>query len=110
LGWLLSTTLALTVVYTLSITYQTDYVYDVVGSAFYAGFHRLAWSAVLMWIIFACVNKYGGICTTYDIKNTQRELVCKFILNKTYFNFITHFIFPFFFFFSLYYLSTILTN
>jgi hypothetical protein len=60
LGWTINTLLALTVIYTLTIAYQPDYVYDLVGSSFYAGFHRLGWSAALIWTIFACVNGIGG--------------------------------------------------
>jgi hypothetical protein len=60
LGWALCTAVALTIVYSVSILYQPEYVYDALGSAFYAGFHRLGWSAVLTWIVFACTNGLGG--------------------------------------------------
>jgi hypothetical protein len=62
LGWTISTLMALTIIYSLAIPHQPNYVYNLVGSAFYAGFHRLGWSAVLVWIVFACINKHGGKC------------------------------------------------
>ncbi|XP_059490578.1 nose resistant to fluoxetine protein 6-like [Neocloeon triangulifer] len=58
LGWLLNTVLCLTVVYVITIPYNESY--DKLGAAFYATFHRLAWSVGIGWVIWACVNNYGG--------------------------------------------------
>jgi peptidoglycan/LPS O-acetylase OafA/YrhL len=56
----LSTATALTIIYSFSIPHQTDYVYEPVAAAFYAGFHRLGWTLSLAWIVIACSKGYGG--------------------------------------------------
>ncbi|XP_065347249.1 nose resistant to fluoxetine protein 6-like [Cloeon dipterum] len=60
LGWLLSAGTSVTVLFSLSITYQYDYVYEPIGATFYGGLHRLAWAIGLSWIIFACTKGIGG--------------------------------------------------
>ncbi|XP_059481691.1 O-acyltransferase like protein-like [Neocloeon triangulifer] len=60
LGWLLSAGICLTVVFTLSITYKYDYVYEPIAATFYGGLHRLAWAIGLSWVIFACTKGIGG--------------------------------------------------
>jgi hypothetical protein len=61
-GWLLNTFLCLTVIYTILIPYSDTYDYDDLEAAFFAAFHRVAWAVGMGWIIFACVNGYGGFC------------------------------------------------
>ena len=34
--------------------------YEVMTQVVYGGGHRLAWGAVLAWVVFACHNGYGG--------------------------------------------------
>jgi hypothetical protein len=63
LDWILNTVLCLTLVYIIIIPYSTDYVYDDVGAAFFAAFHRLGWSVGIGWVIWACVNGYAGNLT-----------------------------------------------
>jgi hypothetical protein len=58
--WLLNTALCLTLIYTIAIPYSRDYVYEKLGAAFYASFHRVGWSIGIGWIIWACVNGYAG--------------------------------------------------
>ncbi|XP_059484131.1 uncharacterized protein LOC132201727 [Neocloeon triangulifer] len=60
LGWLSSTAICLSIMMTVSITYQDGFVYDPLQAAFYAGFHRLGWSLGLGWVIWCCVNGYAG--------------------------------------------------
>ena len=35
--------------------------YEVMTQVVYGGGHRLAWGAVLAWVVFACHNGYGGM-------------------------------------------------
>jgi hypothetical protein len=58
--WSLNTALCLTLVYIIVIPYSRDYVYEELGAAFFAAFHRIGWSLGLGWIIWACVNGYAG--------------------------------------------------
>jgi uncharacterized membrane protein len=58
--WSLNTVLCLTLVYIIVIPYSRDYAYEELGAAFYAAFHRIGWSLGIGWIIWACVNGYGG--------------------------------------------------
>ena len=37
----------------------------VAARAIYNGFHRLAWSLVLSWVIFACTKGLGGPINTF---------------------------------------------
>lgn len=60
LGWILSAALCLSVIFLILIPYSLDYKYDRLDAAFYAGFHKLGWSLGIAWIIWACVNGYGG--------------------------------------------------
>ncbi|CAB3360261.1 Hypothetical predicted protein [Cloeon dipterum] len=60
LGWLVSTALALSVVFLIIVPYSEGYVQNALQSAFYSSLHRPAWSISLCWIIWACVNGYGG--------------------------------------------------
>jgi FtsH-binding integral membrane protein len=59
-GWCLSTGLCLSVIFTILIPYSFEYKYDRLDAAFYAGLHKFGWSVGIAWIIWACVNGYGG--------------------------------------------------
>jgi len=59
-GWVLSSGFCLSVLFTILIPYSFEYKYDRLDAAFYAGFHKLGWSMGIAWIIWACVNGYGG--------------------------------------------------
>jgi hypothetical protein len=61
LDWLLNTTLCLTLIYIIVIPYSDSYEYYDVEAAFFAALHRVAWAVGIGWIIWACVNGYGGI-------------------------------------------------
>jgi hypothetical protein len=58
--WLLNIVLCLTLIYIIVIPYSRDYVYDKLGAAFFAAFHRVGWSVGIGWVIWACVNGYAG--------------------------------------------------
>ncbi|XP_059481090.1 nose resistant to fluoxetine protein 6-like [Neocloeon triangulifer] len=60
LGWLLSAAICLTIVFTILIVYAEDYVYEPVAASFYATFHKFGWAIGVGWVIWACVNGYGG--------------------------------------------------
>jgi len=62
-GWFICTAICLSIIFVILIPYAKGYEYDRLSAAFYAGFHRLGWSLGIAWIIWACVNGYGGTCT-----------------------------------------------
>ncbi|KAF4523233.1 hypothetical protein B566_EDAN011459 [Ephemera danica] len=59
-GWLTSTGLCLTVVFTLVIPYSEGHEYSVVQASFYGSLHRVAWALGVSWVILACVACHGG--------------------------------------------------
>ncbi|XP_065344965.1 nose resistant to fluoxetine protein 6-like [Cloeon dipterum] len=61
LGWLVSTALALAVIFLILIPYSEGFVQNALEAAFYSSLHKPAWAISLSWIIWACVNGYGGI-------------------------------------------------
>lgn len=61
LGWIMSTALCLTVVFGAQPLFDTEHhEYNVWESSFYMGFYRLAWSAGIAWVVFACILGHGG--------------------------------------------------
>ncbi|XP_065353206.1 nose resistant to fluoxetine protein 6-like [Cloeon dipterum] len=60
LDWILNTAGCLAIIYSIMIVYDRNFVYDNLEAAFYAGLHRFAWAVGLSWIVWACVNGYGG--------------------------------------------------
>ncbi|XP_065331425.1 nose resistant to fluoxetine protein 6-like [Cloeon dipterum] len=60
LGWLASTALALSVIFLILIPYSEGYVENALEAAFFSSLHKPAWALSLCWIIWACVNGYGG--------------------------------------------------
>jgi len=61
LCWLLATGIGIAVIYGLDFSRAlTQKPYPIVSSAFYGGFHRLAWGVALGWVVFACSRGYGG--------------------------------------------------
>ena len=62
LGWGVATATALAVLYGLEEQFKLDgEQLSLTASAIYGGFHRTAWALSLAWLVFACVNGYGGI-------------------------------------------------
>ncbi|XP_063852950.1 nose resistant to fluoxetine protein 6-like isoform X3 [Scylla paramamosain] len=62
-GWTLATITGLLVVFGM-YSYNRVVVpmpYEVMTQVVYGGGHRLAWGAVLAWVVFACHNGYGGL-------------------------------------------------
>jgi hypothetical protein len=69
-GWFLCTAICLSIIFVILIPYAKGYEYDRLGAAFYAGFHRLGWSLGIAWVIWACVNGYGGTQTSVFLLET----------------------------------------
>ena len=62
MGWVLATAIGLAVVYGM-VPYLNETELPVINSfvrVSYGSLHRLAWSLTVAWLIFACVNGYGG--------------------------------------------------
>ncbi|CAG0883124.1 unnamed protein product [Darwinula stevensoni] len=61
LGWGVATATALAIIYGLTEQFKLDgEQLSVTANAFYGGFHRTAWATCVAWVVFACVNGYGG--------------------------------------------------
>ncbi|CAG7722834.1 unnamed protein product [Allacma fusca] len=63
IGWTLSTIFALGSVYGVMYYSYPEHIEETLHSAHsaaYAGLHRFVWALSISWIIFACVNGYGG--------------------------------------------------
>ncbi|CAG7726227.1 unnamed protein product, partial [Allacma fusca] len=63
IGWTLSTVFALAIIYGAMFYFDPKNTHETLHSAhaaIYAGFHRVVWSICIGWIVFACVNGYGG--------------------------------------------------
>jgi len=68
LCWILAVGTGVGVIYGLDYSGVFDSEpYPIVSSAFYGGFHRLAWGVALGWVVFACSRGYGGIKTFYSL-------------------------------------------
>lgn len=59
IGWILSTLLMTASFQSMDYFNQTP-DYTALESAFFLSFHRVGWAIGLSWIIFACVNGFGG--------------------------------------------------
>lgn len=69
LGWLMSTALCLTVVFGAQPLFDIEnHEYNVWESSFYMGFYRLAWSAGISWVVFACILGHGGEDDCWQIR------------------------------------------
>ncbi|XP_065348117.1 nose resistant to fluoxetine protein 6-like [Cloeon dipterum] len=60
LEWILNSAACLAIVYSIMIVNNKNFVYDNLEAAFYASLHRFGWAVGLSWIVWACVNGYGG--------------------------------------------------
>ncbi|XP_049532610.1 nose resistant to fluoxetine protein 6-like [Anopheles darlingi] len=61
-GWLVAAGTMATILLTAYPLHQPDYAQlPVVVDATYEALNRVAWAAAIGWIIFACVNGYGGV-------------------------------------------------
>ena len=61
--WSLAAVSAISVLYILdptAITYGEKESPSLAASVSYNGFHRVAWTFSLGWVIFACFHGYGG--------------------------------------------------
>ena len=66
-GWVIAIATGLAIVYGLNIpdhineeTLQFDSGLSMAENILYGGFHRLAWSIAVAWVIFTCCRGYGG--------------------------------------------------
>ena len=66
-GWILSISIGLAVVFGLVAYLDEDQVEEIplAVSLTYGPLHRTAWAVSVGWIIFACVKGYGGIHEYY---------------------------------------------
>ncbi|XP_078606530.1 nose resistant to fluoxetine protein 6-like isoform X2 [Branchiostoma floridae x Branchiostoma japonicum] len=64
LGWLAATGIGLGVVYGLYNHLTEGVVLSRPVAVMYLTVHRTAWGLALAWVVFACVNGYGGIINT----------------------------------------------
>lgn len=64
LGWMLSTAVALTILFSAKPFFDPQQEYHRLGSAFYAGLHRFGWGLCIAWTVLACTLGYGGFINT----------------------------------------------
>ncbi|XP_066294090.1 nose resistant to fluoxetine protein 6-like isoform X1 [Branchiostoma lanceolatum] len=64
LGWLAATGIGMGVVYGLYDHLTEGVVLSRPVAVMYLTVHRTAWGVALAWVVFACVNGYGGIINT----------------------------------------------
>ncbi len=84
IAWVLAFGMGLAVVYGLNVKVGMEPPSHAV-SVIYGGFHRLAWSLALGWVIFACARGYGG-------KNINQGKPFTDIANKTFLGWINEFL------------------
>lgn len=58
--WIISIGSILTIVYGIYWINQPSHGTTTLESSFHESFHRVGWAISLSWIIFACINGYGG--------------------------------------------------
>lgn len=58
--WTLSIGAILAIVYGIYWINQPNHGTTTLESSFHESFHRVGWALALSWIIFACINDYGG--------------------------------------------------
>lgn len=63
--WLLSTAIALTLIFAIQPWFDPANKIPDVAGYFYAGLSRFAWGVVISWVIFACVKGHGGIVNRF---------------------------------------------
>nr|CAD7403130.1 unnamed protein product [Timema poppensis] len=59
-GWILSTFLLISSLYSSNVFYDPNYRYYALDAAVFASLDKLGWSLGSSWIIFACVTKNAG--------------------------------------------------
>ena len=66
-GWVIAIAIGLAVVYGLNIPSHINEEaldfnsgFSMAENILYGGFHRLAWSIAVAWVIFTCCRGYGG--------------------------------------------------
>ena len=68
LGWIVSVVTCLAIVfgpYDIMNADNPEKIFGTTATILYASLHRLAWSAAIGWMIFACVYGYGGWVNTF---------------------------------------------
>lgn len=60
IGWSIALASMLAVIFGIYPFYLPGNQMTTLDSAFYESFNRVAWVIALSWLIFACVNGYGG--------------------------------------------------
>ncbi|EDS30957.1 conserved hypothetical protein [Culex quinquefasciatus] len=62
IGWTLAAAIIIVTSYSLKQVYTGDYkTIPPVADAFYESLHRSFWAFLVMWIVFTCINGYGGL-------------------------------------------------
>nr|CAD7571669.1 unnamed protein product [Timema californicum] len=87
-GWCVCTTSLLAVLFGVFGMYQDDHVYNTVEASVYAGFHRTVWAFGVAWILFACVNGYGGpvdaVLSCQILQPLSRLTYCAYLCHFTF--------------------------
>ncbi|CAG7728552.1 unnamed protein product [Allacma fusca] len=65
LGWVISTGIALAVLYGIAPWFDPLTPIPQAWKVIYASFHRVGWAISISWIIFACINGYGGYINNF---------------------------------------------
>ena len=68
-GWSIATAMALAILYGLT-PYLDQTIVPTIDDGIrvsFGVFNRLAWAVAVAWVIFACINGYGGICKCLSI-------------------------------------------
>ena len=67
--WIASILIGVGVIFGLSHLRHTNRPtlasWDPAEAVLYIGFHKVGWSLALAWVVFACVNGYGGIINKF---------------------------------------------
>lgn len=74
-GWLFSTAICLTVIFSAhDLMDKKHNEYNVWATSAYAGLYRLGWSLGLAWVVMACILGYGGKALTEGkAKRTKKK-------------------------------------
>ncbi|KAH8421520.1 hypothetical protein KR009_010927, partial [Drosophila setifemur] len=65
LGWLVSSALLMSCLFSLYGNHKNLTTPSMVAEAFYLTFTRIAWPLGLCWVVFACMQGYGGLADSF---------------------------------------------
>ncbi|XP_017110942.1 nose resistant to fluoxetine protein 6 [Drosophila elegans] len=65
LGWLISLALLFTCLFSVFGYAKTSDTPPILEEAFYLTFTRIAWPLALCWVVFACMQGYGGLANSF---------------------------------------------